>query len=80
MTVQFDRNQSRQTIGETTEADSHPVRRYQIRANVVNVYQSVANNDNTDSGLDLSRTHIRFDDNHTFETNKPIFIPYSKPD
>ena len=83
MSVRFDRthNDQKTTISDRRQSseDNQIVRRYQIKANVVNVYHSLTSDD-TKYGIDLTKNNIQFDSDLNFETKEPIFIPFSEVD
>ena len=83
MTIQFDRKHTNHLTDHNRTAliseEPSIVRKYQITANVVNVYHTVAPN-NSNSGTNFNENQIKFDENLTFETIKPISIPYSEVD
>ena len=83
MSVRFDRkhNDQKTPISDRRESseDNKIVRRYQIKANVVNVYHSLTSDD-TKYGIDLTKNNIQFDSDLNFETKEQIFIPFSEVD
>ncbi len=79
MTVQLDRNQALNAVTDNNNPSLPSVRKYQIKANVVNVYHSLGPND-PKFGQSFAENPIQFDESLTFETIKPISIPYSEVD
>jgi len=74
MTIQFERNNKELTSNNhnnSIQSDNQFVKRYQIKANIVNVYH---NNDHN-----VKRDQITFDENDYFETNN-LSIPFSELD
>ncbi len=77
MTIQFERNHKELTFNKeqihsiSNGSDNQIVKRYQIRANIVNVYHN--------KDYNLKRDEITFDENNYFETNN-LSIPFSELD